>query len=53
MAEKLGADCECGFTFTTPHGMDEAVEIVETHVRRVHPEMKMTRETARNVIKKR
>jgi hypothetical protein len=53
MAERLGADCECGFTFTTPHGMEEAVAIVETHVQRVHPDMKLSREDAKAIVKKR
>lgn len=36
MAKSFGADCPCGFSFTTPHGQDDAVAIVQLHVSRVH-----------------
>jgi hypothetical protein len=36
MAKSLGADCPCGFSFTTPHGEEDAVAIVQLHVSRVH-----------------
>jgi hypothetical protein len=36
MAEKLGVDCPCGFTFATPHGQDDAVAVVQLHIDRVH-----------------
>jgi hypothetical protein len=36
MPKKLGADCPCGFSFVTPHGEDDAVAIVQSHVERVH-----------------
>jgi hypothetical protein len=53
MSEKYGADCPCGFTMTTPHGMDDAIAIVQTHVMRVHPDMPNTREAAKAVVRKR
>jgi hypothetical protein len=31
-----GVDCMCGFTFRTPHGLDDAVATAQDHVRRVH-----------------
>ena len=36
MANKLGAECPCGFSFKTPHGQDDAVAVVQLHVDRVH-----------------
>lgn len=36
MAGKLGASCPCGFEFSTPHGEDDAVAIVQMHVKRIH-----------------
>jgi len=36
MTSKLGADCPCGFSFATPHGEDEAIAVVQEHVRRIH-----------------
>ncbi len=36
MPELLGADCPCGFTFTTPHGQEDAIAIIQLHVNRVH-----------------
>jgi hypothetical protein len=36
MANKLGVDCPCGFSFVTPHGEDDAVAVVQLHVDRVH-----------------
>jgi hypothetical protein len=36
MANKLGVDCPCGFSFMTPHGQDDAVAVVQLHVDRVH-----------------
>ncbi len=36
MAKKLGAECPCGFSFSTPHGEDDAVAVVQLHVQRVH-----------------
>ncbi|HVP23190.1 MAG TPA: hypothetical protein VMS77_04700 [Conexivisphaerales archaeon] len=36
MPELLGADCPCGFTFTTPHGKEDAIAIITLHVNRVH-----------------
>lgn len=53
MAEKLGADCVCGFTFSTPHGQNDALAILQLHLSRVHPEMKATREEVAKTIVKR
>jgi hypothetical protein len=36
MANKLGATCPCGFTFSTPHGEDDAVAVLQLHVERIH-----------------
>ena len=36
MADKLGVNCPCGFTFATPHGQDDAVAVVQLHIDRVH-----------------
>ena len=36
MANKLGVECPCGFSFVTPHGQDDAVAVVQLHVERVH-----------------
>ena len=36
MAKSLGSDCPCGFSFTTPHGEEDAIAIVQLHVSRVH-----------------
>ena len=36
MAMSLGSDCPCGFSFTTPHGEEDAMAIVQLHVSRVH-----------------
>ncbi len=52
MPEKLGIECPCGFTMTTPHGMDDAVAVVQLHLERVHPEMDRSRATAMKAIKK-
>lgn len=32
----LGANCPCGFSFSTPHGEDDAVAVVQLHVQRIH-----------------
>ncbi len=52
MAEKLGTECPCGFTMTTPHGMDDAVAVVQLHLERVHPEMDRSRASVMQAIKK-
>lgn len=36
MATKLTGTCPCGFTFTTPHGQDDAVAVMMNHVERIH-----------------
>ncbi len=36
MAKSLGVDCPWGFSFTTPHGEDDAVAVVQSHVNRIH-----------------
>jgi len=51
MTEKLGVDCPCGFTMATPHGMDDAVAVVQLHLQRVHPDMDSSRENAMKAIK--
>ena len=53
MDEKLGVDCDCGFSMTTPHGQDDAVAVVQLHIQRIHPDIPATRETALSFIKKR
>jgi hypothetical protein len=52
MAEKLGVQCPCGFTMTTPHGMDDAIAMVQLHLERIHPEMNRSREAVAKAIKK-
>ncbi len=52
MAEKFGVECPCGFTMSTPHGMDDAVAVVQLHLSRVHPDMDSSREGAMKNIKK-
>lgn len=54
MAKKLTGVCPCGFTFTTPHGEDEAVEVIQNHVKRIHSKdypNGLTREEAMEDIK--
>ena len=53
MNGKMGADCPCGFTFTTPHGEDDAVAILQLHLRRVHGKSNPTKEEAKSAIKAR
>ena len=36
MTEIIGADCPCGFTFSTPHGQEDAIAIITLHVNRIH-----------------
>jgi hypothetical protein len=36
MAKKLTGICPCGFSFTTPHGEDDAVAVMQYHVKLVH-----------------
>jgi len=38
MAKKLSGVCPCGFRFTTPHGEDDAVAVMQYHVNRIHKE---------------
>jgi hypothetical protein len=52
MDEKLGVNCPCGFSMATPHGMDDAVAVVQLHLSRVHPEMDRSRNAAMQAIKK-
>ncbi len=51
MSEKLGVDCPCGFTMATPHGMDDAVAVVQLHLSRVHPDMDSSRESVEKTIR--
>jgi hypothetical protein len=53
MTEKFGADCPCGFTFTTPHGQADAVAVVQLHLQRIHGKATATREEAKAAIKAR
>ena len=36
MAKTFVGTCPCGFTFTTPHGQDDAVAVMQNHVERIH-----------------
>jgi len=36
MAKKLTGICPCGFSFTTPHGEDDAVKVMQYHAELVH-----------------
>lgn len=51
MSKNFGADCPCGFTFTTPHGEADAVAVVQLHLQRVHGKPTATREEALAAIK--
>jgi len=53
MEGEFGADCPCGFTFTTPHGQEDAVAVVKLHLRRVHGKANATRDEALAAIKAR
>ncbi len=53
MTEKLGADCPCGFTFTTPHGEADAVAVVQLHLQRVHGKANASKDEAKAAIKTR
>jgi len=51
MAREFGADCPCGFTFTAPHRQEDAVAVVQLHLRRVHGKGNATRNEALAAIK--
>ena len=36
LGEKLTGICPCGFSFITPHGEDDAVSVMQYHVKLVH-----------------
>jgi hypothetical protein len=36
MKKTMIGDCPCGFHFTTPHGEDDAVAVLQNHVQRIH-----------------
>jgi hypothetical protein len=36
MAKTHVGDCPCGFNFTTPHGQDDAVAVMQYHIERIH-----------------
>jgi hypothetical protein len=36
LGEKLSGTCPCGFSFFTPFGESEAVEVMQNHVKRIH-----------------
>ena len=50
--KKLGVDCPCGFSFTTPHGEDDAVAVAQYHIKRVH-KRDISREEALKSVKTR
>ena len=55
MAEKLTGICPCGFSYITPHGEDDAVAVMQYHVKRIHSDEYpngQTREEALEHIKK-
>lgn len=55
LADKFVGTCPCGFTYTTPHGEDDAVTIMQNHVKRIHPDdypNGLTRKQAMEHIKK-
>jgi hypothetical protein len=54
MAKKFTGVCPCGFTFTTPHGEDDAVAVMQYHVKLIHPKdypKGLTKEEAMEHIK--
>lgn len=54
VAKKMVGTCPCGFTFTTPHGMDDAVAVMQYHVKLIHKKdfpNGLTREQAMEDIK--
>jgi hypothetical protein len=36
VANKLKGTCPCGFSFITPHGEDDAVNVMQYHVKQIH-----------------
>ena len=36
MAKKLMGECPCGFSFVTPHGEDDAVAVMQYHLKLIH-----------------
>jgi hypothetical protein len=34
----MTGNCPCGFKFETPHGEEDAVSVMQDHVRRIHPQ---------------
>jgi hypothetical protein len=36
LAGKLKGTCPCGFSFITPHGEDDAVAVMQYHVKLIH-----------------
>jgi hypothetical protein len=53
MSKNFGADCPCGFTFTTPHGLADATAVVQLHLQRVHGKLNATKEEAEAAVKAR
>ena len=52
--KKLKGECPCGFEFLTPHGENDAVAVMQEHVRRIHEDdypNGMSREEALENIK--
>ena len=38
MPKETIANCPCGFSVSTPFGVDEAVDVISNHAVRQHPE---------------
>ncbi len=36
MADKFSGQCPCGFSFITPHGEADAIDVISHHVERIH-----------------
>jgi hypothetical protein len=36
LAKRLKGTCPCGFSFITPHGEDDAVNVIQYHVKLIH-----------------
>ena len=49
MAKKWMVTCPCGFSFSTPHGEDDAVAVVQLHVKRVHNQDVSREEAAKSI----
>jgi hypothetical protein len=36
VAKRLKGTCPCGFSFITPHGEDDAINVIQYHVKLIH-----------------